>query len=401
MTHDAIRQWADEVRPRYLVANRAGKRRILDEFCATTHYHRKAVIRLFRRVPSDAAPKRAGRHPIYHTAEIVSALLLVWEASGCVCGKYLVAGMADLLDRLEACGELLLSSDLRTKLLGMSAATADRLLRPHRPKRPTGKYGSSRLVSDLSRKIEMQTFAELRGLGVGQLEVDLVLHCGMTTSEFHLTSLVAVDTHTSWTECVPVWGKGKTRVTSGMARVLRAVPFKVFGVHSDNGSEFINDTLYAFLQQQGVHFGHGRAYHKNDQPRVEQRNGSLVRRLVGYGRFASHAAYERLEQVYALACMHANCFRPTAKLLACERRNGKVIKRYDAPQTPYRRLLASGQLDPDTRLRLENEYSQLNPLQMQRELRGAIDSLWKVEAVDPASERAQRLRKAAADAARK
>lgn len=401
MTLDAINQWADDVRPRYLVANRAGKRRILDEFCATTRYHRKAAIRLLRRIPDDAAPRRPGRRPVYQTPEVVSALLLAWEASGFVCGKYLAAVMGELVDKLESCGELLLSSDLRSKLLAMSAATIDRLLKPHRTKRPQQVYGGNRLVSDLARKIEMHTFSELRGLSVGHLEVDLVLHCGMTTRDFHLTTLVAVDTVTSWTECVPVWGKGQERVAGAMVRIMRQLPFHATGVHCDNGGEFINDTLYALLQERGIHFTHGRAYHHNDQPRVEQRNGSLVRRLVGYGRFASHAAYDRLAQVYELACVHANSFRPTSKLVACERRGAKLIKHYDKPQTPHRRLLASGQVDAETSALLERTYAQLNPLRMQRELMAAIETLWKVEAVDPASERAERLRQAAAEAAEK
>ena len=400
VTHDAIHQYAREAQPRYLAAERARKKIILDEFCATTGYHRKSAIRLFHKSCDVAVHKQRGRPPVYRTGEIISALLLVWEASGFVCGKYLAAAMGELVDRLDACGELLLGSDVRKSLLEMSGATIDRLLRPHRPRRPGFAYGNVRVVSDLSRKIEMHTFAQLRALSVGHLEVDLVLHCGMTTSEFYLTTLVAVDTVTSWTECVPVWGKGKQRVAGAMARVMRQVPFATNGIHSDNGGEFINDTLYAYCQERGVQFTHGRPYHKNDQPRVEQRNGCLVRRLVGYGRFASHVAYQQLEAVYQLACQHANCFRPTAKLVACERRGAKVVKHYDQPQTPYRRLLSSGQLDDSLCAELRAGYEQLNPLRLQRQLAELLDQLWKVEAVDPASERAQRLRRAAAAAAK-
>lgn len=401
MTPNAIKEWADALRPRYQEATKGGKKVILDEFCATTGYHRKSAIRRLQRVSRPAGAKARGRPAVYQGGELMSRLLLLWEASGYVCGKYLAVVLPELLERLEQCEALLVDKDLRAKLSGMSGSTVERLLKPYRQRQLGQPHVSDRVASDLSHKIAVHTFAELRDLPVGHMEVDLVLHCGMTTSEFYLTTLVAVDTVSAWTECVPVWGKGKERVAGAVAKVQRQLPFPLLGIHSDNGGEFINDTLYQFAQQQHLTFTHSRPYKKNDQPRVEQRNGSLVRRLIGYGRYNTRAAYNQLQQVYTLACLHANFFRPMAKLLARERQGSKVIKRYDAPLTPYQRLQATDRLTAPQRARLQAQYEQLNPLLLQRELAAAIDKLWKLEAVDPTSQRAQRLRQAADDATRR
>lgn len=393
MTSDVIMAWVAELRPRYRASNEKEKAIILDEFCKTTGYHRKSAIRLMNRQPKQGPGKRRGRPPIYRGGEFMSALLLVWEGSGFVCGQYLHPAMPQLVERMEACGELMLTTELRERLLAVSGAVIDRLLKSHRAaRREAGQIGN-RLVSDLRNKIAAHTFADLRNLELGHMEIDLVLHCGMSTRDFYLTTLVAVDTATSWTECIPVWGKGKERVAGSVARLKRQIPFTLAGLHNDNGSEFINDILYAFCQKEKLAFSHGRVHHSNDQPRVEQRNGSIVRRLIGYGRYSTRKAYDQLDLIYSLVRLQANFLRPTAKLVYRERQGGKEIKRYDTPSTPYQRLLATHELTDDERARLVAQYQTISPLKLQREIGAAIETLWQIETPDPASERAQRLRR--------
>jgi len=398
MSPHAIHELAEALHSRYRSACRTEKARILDEFCATTGYHRKSAIRLLCQKPKPQSGKRRGRPPIYVGGEFTSALLLIWKASGFVCGKYLPSAMPALIGQMERHEGLALGSDVRSKLLAMSGATADRLLQSHRRTRLPRRSISRRVVSDVRRKIERHTFAQLRELPLGHVEVDLVLHSGMTTSGFYLTTLTTVEINSSWTICIPVWGKGKTRVGGAVARLQRQAPYTLLGVHSDNGSEFINDTLYQYCQRNQLDFTSGRIHHPNDQPRVEQRNGSVVRRLIGYARYATKEAMKQMEEVYRLACLHANFFRPTAKLLRIERQGAKATKFYDTPRTPYERLLASGQLS-DVQCRvLEELFSQLNPLQLQRDLNDALDALWLLESIDPASERMDRLTQAAKEA---
>ena len=398
MTHQAIVEYLASLRPRYKLAGRAEKKVILDEFCRTTGYRRKSAIRALNREPRKGGRERRGRPRLYSGGPLISALLLVWEASGFVCGKYLSAGMGALVERMEACGELLLGSELRQKLLSMSGATIDRLLKPHRQARLRRPHVPDRIVSDLQHKIAVHTFADLRDKQLGHMETDLVLHCGRTAKGFYLTTLTAVEIKTSWMECFAIWGKGKERVGGGVARLQRRVPFTLLGVHTDNGGEFINDTLYGYCQRKELEFSHSRSYEKNDQPRVEQRNGSFVRRLIGYGRYTSKAAHAQLQRVYDLACLQANFLKPTAKLTGTQRQGAKVIKHYDQPQTPYQRLLTSGQLTDQQAAALRERYAQIHPLRLQRQIGEEIDKLWRLEAVDPTSEKAERLRQAAKEA---
>jgi len=397
MTRGAVKELIEEMRKRYQGASRKDKSRLLDQFCEITGYHRKSAIRLMAQGAIGPPKARRGRPPKYRGGALISSLLLLWEASGYVCSKYLQAAIPMLMKKLEEKEGIIYDSQLRELLGDISASTIDRLLRPYRKRRLGRRYIGRRIASDLSKKIAVHTHAGLRNRPVGYAEIDLVFHCGMTVKGFHLTTLVAVDTKSSWTMCIPVWGKGKTRVQGAVARLRREAPYELKGIFTDNGSEFINETLYRYAQHEGLYFSHSRPYHKNDQPRVEQRNDSLVRRLVGYARYATQAALEQMDEVYRLACLQANFIRPTAKLLWVKRDGAHVTKHYDEPQSPYQRLLLSGALTADSEADLAAQFDEINPLALQHNLSDAIDHLWALETVDPASERWRQLQEAAAN----
>lgn len=391
MTRDAIEQYAEALRPRYHQQSKQGKAAILTEFCRTTGYHRKSAIRLLNRKQKPPRGRRRGR-PRTYGVDLVHPLTVCWHASGYICSKRLAPFMAEMLRHLEDHGELVLTQPMRELLSSMSASTIDRLLRPQRLQRLRRPHVDMRAVSHLRHKVAVLTFADLRGLSTGYLEADLVLHCGMTTEDFYLTTLVAVDIHTGWTECEAVWGKGQSRVGGAVDRIRRRLPFRLCGLHSDNGSEFINQTLYAYCQRHDIAFTRSRAHKRNDQPRVEQKNGNLVRQLVGYGRYNTKAAQEKLNEIYQLTRLHTNFFQPNMKLLGYERRNGKSVKVYDEAQTPYQRLQTSPAVGPDTLASYQAMYEQLNPLQLYRDMEARLLELWRLEAVDPASELAARIR---------
>ena len=394
MSPDAVRELVDELRPRYRQASRPEKSRILDQVCEITGYHRKSANRLMLLRREEQPKKPHGRRPVYRGGELMSALLLLWEASGFVCSKYLKVALPFLMAKLEQKSGILYGRKLASLLNAISASTIDRLLRPHRQKRVGQRYISNRQASSLRNKIALHTFRELRELPVGYAEIDLVFHCGMTLKDFHLTTLVAVETSSSWTICTPVWGKGKERVQGAVARLKRDAPYTLKGIFTDNGSEFINDSLYQYTQPEQLEFSHSRPYEKNDQPRVEQRNGSLVRRLIGYARYTSKEAFNQMEEVYRLACLQANFIRPVSKLLSVERHGARKAKHDDEPQAPFHRLLASEDLDDAQKDLLRQQYEIIDPLAVQRDLTAAIDTLWTMEAIDPASERYRRLQRA-------
>jgi hypothetical protein len=305
-------------------------------------------------------------------------LTQIWELGDRMCGKLLAAVMPDLLAGLERHGELHVRAEVREQLLSMSASTIDRLLRRQHARlsdlRPRHRPSSEPSLRD---EVPVRTWSEWQDVRPGSLQADLVLHSGETMQGFHLTTLTAVDVASGWIELEPVWGLGMERVGGALERVRRRLPFVLEALHTDNGSEFINHTLVPWCRRQRISFTRGRAYKKNDQAWVEQRNWQSVRRHVGYQRYSSRAAYELLQKLYPLLCQQMNFFRPVRKLIAKERHGSRSLKRYDAPRTPYQRLLESGVLSSEAQARLERAYLSLNPAALERRIGQLLRQLWE------------------------
>ena len=375
MTRRSVQEYAASVRQRYRRAKKPEKGKILDEFCATTGLHRKAVIRL---LSSDSWPVVARRgRPRRYGPEVVGPLRLVWEMSDRMCGKLLVAVMADLIAALERHGELRLSFEVREKLLGMSASTIDRLLKKQSIRLSNLKPKRKAAAQSLKAEVPIRTWSEWRGVKPGSLQADLVLHCGESLEGFFLTTLTAVDVATGWIELQPIWGLGKTRVGTGIHLVRQRLPFTLAALHTDNGGEFINDLLIPWCRREGISYSRGRAYRKNDQAWVEQRNWQSVRRHVGYERYSTRAAYELLLKLYPLLCLQMNFFRPVRKLVDKGRQGARVVKRYDEPQTPYQRLLAAAVLSEADQARIAKHLLALNPAELQRQIDQLLHQLWQ------------------------
>jgi hypothetical protein len=374
MTRRSIFEYAAVLRPRYRAATKHEQTIILNEFCQTTGYHRKAAIRLLHRSPPQR-PAPRGR-PCVYGADVLVALRVAWETTDYACGKRLAPFLPALVPILEHHGELSLTDRVRRQLMTISAATIDRLLAPLRTPGLRRPYTTRTAATGVQALVPIRTWADCADAVVGDLEADLVHHCGETTAGFYITSLVSVDLVTGWTSCVPVWGKGQERVRGGLDAIRRALPFPLHGLHSDNGGEFLNAPLYQYCQQHTVVFTRGRAYKKNDQAHVEQKNWEVVRRLIGYDRYSTQAAYAQLQSLYPLICQYMNFFQPVRKIVARERQKSRIIKRYDTAQTPYQRLLATAVLPDDQKRTLATLYERLNPRRLRAQIDAALDSLW-------------------------
>ncbi len=383
MTRASLREYAAVQRERYLAATRAEKGALLDEVVAVTGLHRKAAIRLLRRIPrAPTAPSRAGRPRLYGPA-VAAAVEVLWQATGHIGPQRLQPFVPELLDRLTRDGELTLTPQLDKLVRHVSVATLGRLLAPARATRPPRGATITRVGTWLRHDIPIRTFTEWNDAGPGFVEIDLVAHCGSSTKGFYLCTLCTVDIATAWVELEAIWGKGHERVGGGVHRVRQRLPMPLLGIDSDNGSEFINRSLYDYCQNTHVTFTRSRPWKKNDSAHVEQKNGAVVRQLIGYDRFASKAAYAQLARVYRLARLHVNFFQPVQKLVSKHRDGARVHRVFDRAQTPYQRLCASGVLPATVRADLEQLYQRLNPLQLRRELDAALNHLWALAAPDP------------------
>jgi Integrase core domain len=383
VTRASLREYAAVQRERYRQATRAGKRQLLDEVVAVTGIHRKAAIRLLRRAPRPRARPGPGGRPRAYGPEVAAAAEVLWQASGRIGAHRLQPFVPELLDRLLRCGELTLAPAVDKLVRQASRPTLARLLGPARARYPLRGATITRPGTVLRHEIPIRTFTEWTDARPGFLEVDLVAHCGSSTGGFFLCTLCAVDIATAWIELEPVWGKGQVRVGGAVDHVRTRLPMPLVGLDSDNGSEFINHSLRDYCRRYGVTFTRSRPWKKNDSAHVEQKNGAVVRQLVGYDRFTSRAAYGQLTRVYRLARLHVNFFQPVEKLVTKTRQGARTHRVYDRAQTPYQRLGATGALSAETRRELEALYQSLNPLQLRRALERELDRLWTLAVPDP------------------
>ncbi|MBI2172251.1 MAG: transposase family protein, partial [Chloroflexi bacterium] len=359
MNRESIREYAGRQRERYAKANKKEKSKILDEVVAVTGYHRKAAVRLLSGKKRTSGGESPGR-PVVYGHKVAAAARLVYEAAGGIGAKRLRPFIPELAARLEAFGELNISSEAGLLLRRASPATLERLLASDRVVMRRRVRSLTKPGTLLRQRIPVRTFSDWDDVTPGFLEVDTVAHCGDSTEGFHLWTVNAVDIATGWIEMDVVWGKTQVRVGAAIQKIRRRLPVPLLGLDSDNGSEFINHGLYEYCQTNKITFTRSRAYKKNDSAHVEQKNGAVVRRLVGYGRYMTAEAFLQMQRVYSLARLHANFFQPVRKLSAKSREGAKSIRFYDEAMTPYQRMVKSGKLAGASQAVLEKLYLSLN-----------------------------------------
>ena len=375
MTRGSIREYAEAVRGRYFLAVKRERGKILDEFTKVTGCHRKAAIRLFSRGNQPRTNKKRGR-PRRYGANVAEALRVAWEATDRLCSKRLHPFLPELVPILRRHGDSTMTVEIEAQLCQMSPSTIDRLLHFWRQSRGRRPLTTTKPGSLLKSSIPIRTFSDWQEDRPGFLEVDLVSHCGESTEGFYLTTLSTVDVASGWSECVGVWGKGQERVGTAIHRVRQHLPFPMLGLDSDNGGEFINQHLYNYCRLNRITFTRSRPYKKNDGCYVEQKNWSVVRRLIGYDRYNSQVALEVLNRIYELTRLYINFFQPVMKLVSKSRHGAKVYKVYDTAQTPYQRLLRSGVLTEAKRQELATTYYGLHPVLLLKQINENLEKLW-------------------------
>jgi hypothetical protein len=373
MSLTSRQELTSSLRLRYQTASYQEKQKILDEYVAVTGYHRKAAIRILRTEPS--AEKKPRTWQVKYDAAVKVVLEQVWQIANRICGKRLVPLLKELIPALEKFGHLEMEPEVREKVLALSPATADRLLREIRKKEKRSK-GTTRRGKLLKSQVPLRTFAEWEEVKPGFLEADLVAHCGDNVSGQFLNTLTLVDVASGWTECLAILCKEQNLVLEGLKKGRVLLPFPLLGIDTDNGSEFLNEVWLAYCQEEALTFTRSRPYRKNDQCFVEQKNGAVVRRMIGYDRYEGSRACEKLGELYGVLRLYQNYFQPSMKLLSKKREGAKVIKKYGTAQTPYQRLLNSAAVSEEEKARLRAEYEQLDPLRLFEEVERKQQEFW-------------------------
>ena len=305
--------------------------------------------------------------PRFTTTPRSRRLIVLWEASDRVCGKRLKPLLRILLPALERHGHLKLDELIRTKVLAMSAATIDRMLRA--PRNATRTRKLRRVTPEIRRRIAVRTFADWNEPPPGSMEMDLVAHCGDMNRGSYVHSLVLTDIASGWTECAPLVVRESTLLVEALERVRQGLPFPLRALDVDNGSEFVNETMIQYCLRNGIELTRSRPYRKNDQAWIEQKNGAIVRKLLGYRRFEGIAAAQALSRLYGASRLFVNFFQPSFKLAEKHRQGAQVTKRYHPPETPCERLLSADTVSDDTKVKLREVGSALDRLQLLEEVR--------------------------------
>jgi hypothetical protein len=293
-----------------------------------------------------------------------------------ICSKRLAPFLPELLDRLrrrQALREFPVA--VQARVAGMSAATIDRALKPLREQTGARRgISTTRAGTLLKRQIAIRTFADWTDARPGFLEMDLVAHCGWSGAGPFLYTLSMVDVATGWVACAGLRDKRQETVFHALQRLQAELPFRILGLDSDNGTEFINRALLDYCTDRGITFTRSRPYLKNDTCHVEQKNWAVVRRLVGYDRL-EWPALPALERIHDLARDYINFLHPVRKLVSKTRSGPRVTRRYDIAQTPYHRLLDSGALSIKMTNELRTRSRHIDPYRLKVQLEAAQRTL--------------------------
>ena len=336
----ARQQYLQQMRDRYAVAGRAARSALLNEAVAMTGYHRKALIRRFTR-PLGPRRRRRGR-PRRYGPTVVAALRALWHAAGYPWAVRLKALLPLWLPRARA--RLHLTPAVEAQLRQISPRHMDRLLQADKRQVRRRLYGRTKPGTLLKHHIPLRT-DRWDVTTPGWTEVDLVAHSGDRADGEFAHTVNQTDIVTTWVESRAVLGKSQVRVQQALEAMRHGLPFRLFGIDSDNGSEFINAHLVGYCAGLDVQFTRGRPYKKDDNAHIEQKNWTHVRKLVGYERYDTEAAVAALNTVYAELRLFQNLFLPTVKLVRKERIGARTRRRYDSAQTPLDRVRACPEAD--------------------------------------------------------
>jgi hypothetical protein len=369
-------QYLSQLRQRYHKATKKQCGRILDEFVETTGYHRKHAIALLRGKRHHRNPKIPIWHPRrrVYLAEDKRTILWLAELFNQISSKRLRVAMNVELDKLRQRQHVQVSAACFKRLKTISPSTMDRFRCTER-RVVKGRPGGTKPGTLLKAQIPIRTFADWDDKRPGFTELDLVQHEGGNPSGFFACTLDVTDVSTGWTEMRAVPTKAQKHVFAALEYIRRELPFPLLGIDSDNGEEFINDELLRFCNAQQITFTRGRVGRKNDNAFVEQKNWSVVRRLVGYGRYDTQHAVNQLNALYAVYRLYVNHFLPVQKLVAKVRQGGKVKRVFDDPKTPYQRVLDSPQVSLNDKRKLRSIHAKLDVVELKHqmdELAGAL-----------------------------
>jgi hypothetical protein len=380
---------------RYRKSSKKTKGLMLDEFVSQTGYGRcyaRWLLRnhgrrveihagVFFEGDARARPRRPAKRT--YGEPILTPLKELWAMLDYPSSKRFQPALPGLIERLEACKEIRLAKVVRARLLKISPATIDRLLKTERAKFTLKGRSHTKPGTLLKHQIPIRTFSDWDDTHPGFLEMDLVGHEGGSAYGEYCFTLDVTDVASGWSEQAAVPNKAQTHVFEALLGIRKRFPIGVLGLHSDNGGEFINDHMRRYCTQERITFTRTRPYRKNDNCHIEQKNWSIVRRFAGYGRYESAQACQALNELYEVLSDFNNFFLPSLKLKEKTTTGPHTLRRYHPARTPYERLLQSPHVGQGVKDEMKAHYMTLNPAQLHRRILALQKQLCKLTARTP------------------
>ena len=373
----AKKQYLRMLITRYLKARKRQKGAILDEYCRNTGQNRKYVIRRIGRLASSEPGPPRKRAPCYGQ-DTARALEKLWRIFDLPCGQRLRPLISTELDRLRRLGELEVSAKTAEKLRTVSPATIDRLLRPKKQEWKLHRTYSVKGPGLIAKKIPLRMGTAENGR-VGFVDMDLVLHCGSSTAGEYGHSLSTLEICSGWWEAEVVMGRAQSRIFNALKEIEARSPFPWLGIHSDNDNAFINSQLYGYTEERHISFTRSRPYRKNDNPFIEQKNFTHIRKPLGYLRYDTSEELALIRDLLRNELrLYKNFFQPVMMLARKVRVSGRPKRTYSLAKTPYHRLLESGQLSATKAQELRLLYLSLNPAELKRQIDRKLARLYEL-----------------------
>jgi len=373
MSKKSKNEYLIEIRKRYLKENKEEKQKILDEFCRICKYNRKYAIRLINKKSLSIKVKKRlkpGTKAKYNTSGIVQFLKDLWMSTNLICSPRLKAIIPYWITWYKSEKNILTKKE-ETLLREISPATIDRLLSSFRGRYEKRGLSTTRPGSMIRELIPIKT-EQWNESRPGFVEVDTVAHCGSNVSGEYTNTVNMVDIATGWTIQRAVWGKGETNTFKAIREIELTLPFKLKGFDCDNGKEFMNYRLLKYFKNRTppVSYTRSRAYHKNDNSHIEEKNWTIVRQYIGYDRLDKPNQVEQLNNIYKNELYWlVNFFIALTKLKSKKRIGSKIKKIHDKPKTPFERLCDTIYIDEEKKLELIRLRNKLNPFELQRRIK--------------------------------
>lgn len=379
MDKEAKKQYMKTLRKDYFKADKKGKTAILNEYCRRTGEDRKYAIKKFRYKVKIKEGSERKKRPCRYGKDVVVVLVKVWEIFDRPCGQRLKTSLENELDKLRRWREIQCSDEIAEKLKTISPPTIDRKLQHEKEFLKFNLRHGKKKQSSLLSEVPVKTSIDLDRQTSGNVQIDCVEHCGASAAGDYVLSLSTTEICFGWWEGEALMGKGQERAFQGIKNCRQRFPVKWEEMHPDNGDNILNWLIYKYAHKENIELSRSRAYRKNDNCFVEQKNSTHVRKPLGYIRFDTEEEQEMINDLFRNELRSfKNFFQPVMKLKRKTKLKGKNYREYDKPKTPYQRIMESEQVEEKTKRELKKAYENLNPAELKRGIDQKVEKLYQV-----------------------